>query len=107
MSAGDEDSGFTLSGRARSFGHAFRGLAALLASQHNAWIHAAASLAVVIAGLVFGVSRLEWALLFLAIGMVWAAEAFNTAVEWLADVVSPQHDDRIGRAKDVSAAGVH
>ena len=106
MSVPGADPGFSVAARARSFGHAFRGLALLLASQHNAWIHAVATLAVLVAGLVLGVSRLEWALLALAIGGVWAAEAFNTAIEQLADVVSPAPDARIGQAKDVAAAAV-
>ena len=106
MSVPGADPGFSVAARARSFGHAFRGLALLLASQHNAWIHAVATLAVLVAGLVLGVSRLEWALLLLAIGGVWSAEALNTAVEWLADVVSPDHDARVGRAKDLAAAAV-
>ena len=101
-----ESTGFSVAARGRSFVNAFRGLAALLASQHNAWIHALATVAVAAAGFALGVTRLEWALLALAVGGVWSAEAFNTAVEWLADVVSPDHHPLIGRAKDVAAAGV-
>jgi diacylglycerol kinase len=39
-------------------------------------------------------------------GAVWAAEALNTAVEFLADEVSLEHRERIGKAKDVAAFGV-
>ena len=78
----------------------------LLTSQHNAWIHAAATVLVVIGALLVRVSRLEWALLILAIGLVWAMEALNTAVELLADEVSLEHRQRIGKAKDVAAFGV-
>lgn len=106
MTAPDGEPGFRIAARIRSFAHAFRGLAALVTSEHNARIHAAATVAVVIAGFAFGVTRLEWALLALAIGLVWSAEAFNTALEWIADVVSSVHDPRIGRAKDVAAGGV-
>ena len=101
-----ESTGFSVAARRRSFAHAFRGVAALLASQHNAWIHALATVVVAAAGFALGVTRLEWALLALAVGGVWSAEAFNTAVEWLADVVSPDHHPLIGGAKDVAAAGV-
>jgi diacylglycerol kinase (ATP) len=97
---------FSLHARAASFGHAFRGVAALVASQHNAWIHLAATLAVVALGLWLRVSRLEWALLVLAMGLVWAAEALNTALEWLGDVVEPGRNPLLGRAKDAAAAGV-
>lgn len=101
-----EEPGFSVGARARSFGHAFRGLAALLASQHNAWIHAAATVAVVAAGLWLDVSRTDWALLALAIAGVWVAEAANTALEWVCDATAPDHHPLIGRAKDAAAAAV-
>lgn len=97
---------FSWRARAESFRHAFRGVATLLARQHNARIHALASLAVVALGLVLGVSHLEWALLVLAMGLVWSAEALNSAVEWLCDVASPEYHPLVKRAKDVAAAGV-
>lgn len=97
---------FSWSARGRSFVHAFRGLATLLAHQHNARIHAALTLAVVVLGLVLGVSRMEWAVLALAIGSVWAAEGFNSALEWLCDVSSPEYHPLVGRAKDVAAGAV-
>ena len=50
--------------------------------------------------------RIEWGLLLLAMGLVWIAEAFNTALEFLADEVSAEHRDRIGKAKDAAAGGV-
>ena len=43
------------------------------------------------------------AILF-AIGSVLAAEAINTAIEKLADFVSPAHQVLIGKAKDLAAA---
>jgi diacylglycerol kinase (ATP) len=97
---------FSLRGRARSFAAAGAGLAYVLTSQHNARIHAAATLAVVAAGLALGVSRLEWCLLVAAIAAVWTAEAFNTALESLADAVKPDRDPSIGRAKDAAAGAV-
>jgi diacylglycerol kinase (ATP) len=100
------EEGFSLAARARSFGYAFRGVAVLLATQHNAWIHAAATAAVVAAGVSFGVSALEWALLCLAMGLVWLAEGLNTALEALCDRVAPEPDPLVQRAKDLAAAGV-
>jgi len=100
------EEGFSLAARARSFGYAFRGVAVLLATQHNAWIHAAATAAVVAAGVSFGVSALEWALLCLAMGLVWLAEGLNTALEVLCDRVAPEPDPLVQRSKDLAAAGV-
>lgn len=97
---------FRLAGRARSFVYAFRGLARLLAGQHNAWIHAVATVLVVALGLWLRVSRGEWGILVLAMALVWMAEALNTALEELADAVHPDQHPGVGRAKDLAAAGV-
>ena len=97
---------FSWAARARSFGYAFRGVVTLLATQHNAWIHAAASVAVVGLGVALGVNRLEWALLIFAIALVWAAEGLNTALEWLCDVAAPEYNPLVKKAKDVAAAAV-
>lgn len=93
-------------GRIRSFGYAFAGIATLLRTQPNARIHLFATLIVVGLGFVLGVSALEWAALILAIGLVFSAEAFNSAVEVLADKVEPQRDPAIKVVKDVAAGGV-
>jgi diacylglycerol kinase len=97
---------FSWAARARSFGFAFRGVVTLLATQHNAWIHAAATVAVVGLGLTLGVSRLEWALLVFAIALVWTAEGLNTALEWLCDAAAPEYHPLVKQAKDVAAAAV-
>ena len=95
-----------LTGRLRSFGHAFRGLAILLRTQHNATIHAAATVMVVAAGALFGISPAEWALIALAIVCVWVAEALNTAIEFLVNLASPEPHPLAGKAKDVAAGAV-
>lgn len=95
-----------LSARLRSFGHAFRGLKVLLQTQANARIHAVATVLVVAAGLMFGISLLEWALIVLAILCVWVAEAINTSIEFLVDLASPKAHPLAGKAKDVAAGAV-
>ena len=97
---------FSLAARAQSFVFAFKGVGALLRTQHNAWIHALASVLVVAAGLWLGLSALEWCVVVLAMAVVWSAEAMNTALELLADAVAPDHHPLVGRAKDVAAGGV-
>lgn len=97
---------FRLDARARSFGHALAGLRVMLATQHNAWLHALATLLVIAAGALCEVGRGEWLALILAITGVWVAEAFNTALEALADRVSPDFDPLVKRAKDVAAGAV-
>jgi diacylglycerol kinase (ATP) len=97
---------FTWRARAGSFVYAFRGVAALLGHEHNAWIHMGAAVLAGAAGWALAISRLEWCLIVFAIGGVLAAEAFNTAIEKLADAVAPQRDPLVGRAKDIAAGGV-
>ena len=96
----------TLSGRLQSFRYAVRGVHLMLRSQHNAWLHAIASCCVVIVGVLFMLSDAEWCWIVLAIMAVWTAEALNTALEFLADVASPEFHPLVGKAKDVAAGGV-
>jgi diacylglycerol kinase (ATP) len=97
---------FSLIRRARSFAHAFRGLKFLLATQPNARIHAGATGLVLAAGWWWRVSAGDWCWLVAALAAVWMAEAFNTALELLADEVSLEHRPRLGHAKDMAAAAV-
>jgi diacylglycerol kinase (ATP) len=96
----------TFTGRVRSFGYALRGIADMLRSQQNAWLHAAATAVVCGLGLLLGLSRVEWSLVVLSIVTVWTAEALNTAIELLTDVASPGFDPLAARAKDVAAGAV-
>jgi diacylglycerol kinase (ATP) len=92
--------------RVRSIGHAARGIASLLRDEPNARIHALAAVLVVLAGIWLHVAAVEWGLLALAVTVVWAAEAMNTAVEALVDLVSPERHALAGKAKDVAAGAV-
>lgn len=92
--------------RLASFGYAFKGMATLFRSQANAQIHLLAIVTVVILGYVFSCSPTEWAILTLTMGSVLAAEAFNTALEFLTDLVAPDYHELAGKTKDVAAAGV-
>jgi diacylglycerol kinase (ATP) len=96
----------TFTGRLRSVKFALRGIRIMVVSQHNAWIHAAATVGVVSTGLVVGLSRFEWCWIVLAIGSVWTAEALNTAFEFLTDVASPNFHPLAEKAKDVAAGAV-
>jgi diacylglycerol kinase (ATP) len=98
--------GFSFTGRIRSFRFAARGLRLMLVTQHNAWIHAAATLAACAAGAALGLSRAEWCWIVLAIVAVWTAEALNTAFELLCDVASPEFHPVVAQAKDVAAGAV-
>ena len=97
---------FSFNGRVRSFRYALRGMRLMLVSQHNAWIHFAATVVVIGSGLALGLSRADWCWIILAIVGVWMAEALNTAFEFLCDVASPEFHPMVKNAKDVAAGAV-
>jgi diacylglycerol kinase (ATP) len=97
---------FGIGARLNSIGYALEGVATLIRTQHNTWIHLAATIAVISAGLYFGISNNEWLALIFAIALVWCAEALNTAFEFLCDVASPDFHPKVKQAKDVAAAAV-
>ena len=92
-----KNDGFTFRKRARSFKFAFNGIKLLITKEHNAWIHCFAAVCVLIAGMVFGLSRMEWIAVTIVIGAVLAAEAVNSSIEALADLVSPEYNEAIKR----------
>jgi diacylglycerol kinase (ATP) len=97
--------GFSIGARLRSFVYAGRGVRFML-SDHNAWIHALATVVVLLAGAYFGLDRYEWIAVVVAIVAVWTAEALNTAFERLCDVASPDFHPLVEQAKDVAAGAV-
>ncbi len=92
--------------RLRSFGYAFKGLATLWRTQAHAKIHVVAAVLVVSLAGYFRVETWEWVILIGCITLVLAAEAFNTAIEFLTDLASPDYHPLAGKAKDVAAAAV-
>jgi diacylglycerol kinase (ATP) len=96
----------SLQRRIDSFRYAFQGVAELFRSQPNARIHLVVAALVVVAGRVLKISTTEWAVIVLCMALVLALEAVNTALEFLTDLVSPEHHPLAGKAKDVAAAAV-
>lgn len=97
---------FSIGGRIRSFRHAIDGIALMIKSQHNAWLHAVASFLVLLVSAFFHLSAGEWCWMVIAVMAVWTAEALNTALEFLADVASPEFHPLVEKAKDVAAGAV-
>ena len=95
-----------LRARLRSFRYAFAGVRLLLREEHNARIHATITVLVVVAGIVLRVSPVEWGVLVICIGMVLSAEAFNSAIERVANYLTTERDDRIRDIKDLAAGAV-
>lgn len=92
--------------RIKSIRIALDGIRQVLHTQENARIHAVITFLVLLMAGLMGLSRLEWVLLLLVIGLVWTAEIFNTAVEKLVDMVSPEHNLSAKTVKDLSAGAV-
>jgi diacylglycerol kinase (ATP) len=96
----------TLTARLKSFGYALQGIAFMLKTQHNAWLHGLATIAVIVLAVYCNVSASDWRWLIVAMGMVWVGETINTAVEYVCDVVSPDYNHAVKHAKDIAAGGV-
>jgi len=92
--------------RAQSFTHAFRGVWLFFMTTPNALIHLLAAVLVVVAGFYFQISLFEWLVLVLTIGLVFVAEAFNTAIEIDMNLTSPQYHPYARDTKDVAAGAV-
>ncbi|MBF8963267.1 diacylglycerol kinase family protein [Pontibacter sp. FD36] len=92
--------------RYNSFRFAFNGMTAVFRSEPNMHLHVLASIIVLVMAYRFEVTRVEWCLLILCIGLVWMAEIFNTSIETLTDLVSPEKNIWAGKTKDLAAGGV-
>lgn len=91
--------------RLASFRHAGRGVLVLL-GEANARIHLLVAVAVLLLGLYLKINATDWALLFLCITIVLAAEAINTALERIVDLASPAWSHLARDAKDLAAGSV-
>lgn len=92
--------------RLNSFGYAFKGITAAFWYEPNMKLHVLAAAAVVFLGWFFEIKNPEWCWIILAIGLVWMTEIFNTALEKLTDLVSPEYNELAGKAKDLAAGAV-
>jgi diacylglycerol kinase (ATP) len=95
-----------LRSRVHSFRYAFEGWWHVIRTQQNAWIHAVVSVIVLIICAWLHIPTRDWAIIILAIAMVWAAEFFNTSIEAIVDLASPQTNHLAKIGKDVGAAAV-
>lgn len=92
--------------QAHSFAVAFASIGRALKSELHMKIHACVAVLALLACWVLGVEPFGWCLVIICIGCVIAAELFNTALEALADKVSPEYDPLIKVAKDTAAGAV-
>lgn len=88
------------------FGYAWKGIRCCIGKEQNLSFHLIAAIIVVIAGFILSITTIEWTIVILCIGVVIAAELFNTAIERLVDLVSPQQHPIAGKVKDIPAGAV-
>lgn len=89
-----------------SFNHAIAGLIHAIRTQRNMQIHLLAALSVLSFSLLFDLSRIELALIIIAISMVIFAELINTAIEVIIDMLGREYNFKSRIAKNISAAAV-
>ena len=90
-------------GRIRSLKFAFKGLWILVSTEDSIKAQLFFALVATILGFYFDIASWEWAVQFLAIGLVLVAEAANSAIEEVADFIHPEFHVKIGLIKDIAA----
>lgn len=89
-----------------SFGYAWEGLCYVVKSERNVRIHLAIAIAVLLVSAWLRLSTTEWAIIVMAIALVFAGEMINTAVELTIDLTVADSNALAKGAKDVAAATV-
>ncbi len=90
----------------KSFCCAFKGIFYVLKHERNFKIMLALAVLAVVIALLLGFDALGWIVTFILIGLVLAGELFNSAIETLVDLVSPEYNTMAGRTKDICAGAV-
>lgn len=97
---------FSLKSRLGSFKFAYQGICSLLRNEHNSRIHLMAAIVALGTGICLKISIIEWSILIIVIGIVFLTELLNTSLEKLADIINPEWNEQIKKAKDYAAAAV-
>ncbi|MDE1192826.1 MAG: diacylglycerol kinase family protein [Arachidicoccus sp.] len=97
---------FSLKERIQSFRFAFNGLKIFFKEEHNSRIHITATFIVIVLGLYYKLSTIEWLVLLITIGFVIVIEIINTSIERLCNFLSTEKKEAIKIIKDLAAAAV-
>ena len=90
----------------KSFGYAFQGIFNTIRTERNIKIHCAAAILVTIFGIWLQISKTEWMICFILIGLILALELVNTAVEATVDLFTEERKPLAKKAKDAAAGAV-
>lgn len=97
---------FSVKARLRSFVFAGEGILFFFRYEHNAWIHLAATVIVLLGGWYYALAPFEWVAVLMAIGMVIVTEIINTSVEKIMDHLSPEISPAVKVIKDLASGAV-
>ena len=90
----------------RSFVFAFAGIVHTIRTQRNMRVHLGLGLAAAALALWLGLGPTEWAVLLVAMALVYCLEMLNTVVEAVVDLATEEYHDLAKVAKDVAAGAV-
>jgi len=90
----------------RSANFAIEGILHAAKTQRHLRYHFFIAAAVLILSYILGASRTEFLIIALSVIAVLLAEMFNTAIETIVDIVSPEHSEKARIAKDIAAGAV-
>lgn len=90
----------------QSYRFAIKGIRYLIRFENNFRIQLICAFLVIAIGIIYQIPILAWTVFIVLIGVVLMAEAFNTALEKLADKIEPGYDKEIGAIKDIAAGAV-
>ena len=89
-----------------SFKYAFEGILQAYVGEQNLKIHTVIASLVILFGLILKISYVEWLVCLILIALVLMAEFFNTSIEYLVDLASPEIHPLAKATKDTASAGV-
>ena len=89
-----------------SFNNAIEGLLYVFRTERNMKIHFIFAILVLLISVMFKISVVDFLFLSFAITFVLMAEMFNTALEYMIDIISEAYHPLVRLAKDISAGAV-
>jgi diacylglycerol kinase len=89
-----------------SFKVAFNGVSTAFKTESNLRIHFLVAILVIATSIYFHLTRIEFSIILLCVGLVISMELINTCIEKICDFIHPEKNDTIKNIKDISAAAV-
>ena len=89
-----------------SFKYAFQGVFSAIKTERNLKIHISIMILVIIAGIFFKISKMEWIICIILFGLVISLELVNSAIETTVDIAMPEINEKAKNAKDMAAGAV-